>query len=253
MSETRDQRLADTFLALANTLVEDFDVMDFLGLLAERTNELLEVSAAGVILSDQRGGWRSIAASEEAAELVALFAAQTDEGPCRECVRAGEPVSVADLAAERDRWPTFAERAARAGFRAGAAVPLRSRGETIGSLTLLHTEVGALPQSRIDLAQTLADMATIGLLHQRFARHDELLIEQLQAALHHRVVLEQAKGMLAEYTALSLQAAYARLRDYARDNGQHLSELARQLVTRSIDPSPVIAYGAPATETVGTD
>lgn len=245
MHQSRDQRLANTFLALADTLVEDFDVIDFLGLLAERSTDLLQVSAAGVILTDQRGGWRSVAASREAGELIALFAAQTDQGPSRECVRSAQPVVSADLHADRQRWPTFTDQAVRAGFHATAAVPLRSRREVIGSLTLLHTETGTLGESQIEFAQALADMATIGLLQQRFARHDELLIEQVQAALHRRVVLDQAKGMLAEYAHTSIQTAHELLRDYARRNGQHLSELARQLVTRHLDPSPLLNHHTP--------
>lgn len=235
MNQYRDQRLAETFVALADTLVTDFDIVDFLGMLAERTSELLEIAAAGVILSDQRGGWRSIAASSERAELVELFAVQTHQGPCLDSVHTAAPVTSSDLSEDADRWPDFVDRAWAEGFRSAAAVPLRSRQEVVGSLTLLGTDTGPIAPATLHLAQALADMATIGLQQQHFAHHGNMVIEQLQAALHHRVVLEQAKGVLAESGQLPLHTAYAVLREHAHETDQHLSELARQLVTGDLD------------------
>lgn len=235
MSTESHQQLADTFVSLADTLVDDFDLVDFLGLLAEKASEHLNVAAAGVILSDQRGGWHPTAASSEAAELVELFATQTDSGPCLESVRTAGPVTSPDLTREY-RWPAFADRAVQAGYRAAAAVPMRSRHQVIGSLTLLNTSADGVDEPSLRLGQALADMATIGLLHQSFSRHGDLLAEQLQAALHHRVVIEQAKGVLAETGHLTPGAAYTLLRDHARTHGQHLAELARQLATNTLDP-----------------
>ncbi len=236
MNQHREQRLAETFVALADTLVADFDIVDFLGMLAERASELLEVTAAGVILSDQRGGWRSVAASSERAELVELFAVQTNQGPCLESVHIAAPVTSPDLSADKHRWPDFAERALAEGFQSAGAVPLRSRREIIGSMTLLGTDTAPVESVTIQLAQALADMATIGLQQQHFAHRGDMFVEQLQAALHHRVVIEQAKGVLAEHGNLAMHTAYELLRDYARGNGHHLSELARQLTTGDIDP-----------------
>lgn len=240
MSIEHDQRLAETFVSLADTLVDDFDLLDFLGLLAERASSLLNITAASVILSDQRGGWRPTAASHENPELVDLFAAQSYDGPCMECVRTGTPISSPNLAVEDQRWPVFAQQAVRAGYYAAAAVPMRSRRQVIGSLTLLNTEAAGVDESSIQLGQSLADMATIGLLQQRASRRGDLLAEQLQSALHHRVVLEQAKGVLAEHHHMPMHTAYAILRDYARENGQHLSELARGLATGTLDPAAVL-------------
>lgn len=236
--------MADTFVALADTLVDDFDIVDFLGLLAERAGELLGIAAAGVILSDQRGGWRSIAASSERAELVELFAAQTDEGPCLDSVRTAEAVTSDDLARDRQRWPEFADRALAEGFRTAAAVPLRSRREVIGSLTLLGTDGLPVQPGTLQLGQAMADMATIGLQQQHFAQHGDVLVEQLQAALHHRVTIEQAKGVLAEQGQLPVHTAYEALRDHARANGQHLSELARGITKGEIDASSLVPSGA---------
>lgn len=242
MSTGQQQRLAETFVSLTDTLVEDFDLLDFLGLLAERASELLEVDAAGVILSDQRGGWQPTAASSEAAELVELFATQTAEGPCQECVRSGHAVASSDLADDRPRWPGFTDRALQAGFRAAAAVPMRSHHQIIGSLTLLNTEADGIDQPNLQLAQALADMATVGILQQHSSRREDILAEQLQAALHHRVVIEQAKGVLAEHGRMSMQAAFELLRDYSRDNNQHLSELARSIATGTSNPRALLAH-----------
>ncbi|GAA2660549.1 GAF domain-containing protein [Actinosynnema pretiosum] len=227
MSSARDQQLADTFVSLADTLVADFDVLDFLGMLTERAVDLLGVDAAGVILSDQRGGWRPAAGSSEHAALVEVFAAQTLQGPCLDCVRSGTPVSSADLAGEHERWPEFGPAAVSAGFRAACALPMRLRDEVIGALTLLNTAPVAIGGATIALGQALADVATIGILQQRTARQYDLVSEQLQATLHHRTVVEQAKGVLAEVGGLDMHEAFLALRRYARAHHLRLSEVAR--------------------------
>lgn len=242
MSTGEDQqRLADTFVSLADTLVDDFDLLDFLGLLAEKARAHLNIAAAGVLLSDQRGGWRPAATSHEAPELVELFTAQTHDGPCLECVRTATPVASPNLAEQGQRWPSFADQAVQAGYQAAAAVPMRSRHRIIGSLTLLNTTPDGVDQASLQLGQSLADMATIGLLQHHAARRGDILAEQLEAALHHRVVLEQAKGVLAEHAGLAMHTAYHLLRDYARHQGQHLAELARGIATGNLDPAPVLA------------
>ncbi|WP_285500966.1 GAF and ANTAR domain-containing protein [Actinokineospora sp. NBRC 105648] len=237
----RDQRLASTFVALADTLVADFDVLDFLGLLTERAVELLAVDAAGVILSDQRGGWRPAAASSEHAHLVEVFAAQTKQGPCLDCVRTGAVVTSADLADERRRWPQFAPVAVSAGFRAACAVPMRLRDDVIGALTLLSAEPVAIDDASVALGRALADVATIGILQQRAIRHDEIVAEQLQTALHHRTVVEQAKGVLAELGGLDMHQAYTALRAHARAHRRRLSEVAHDVATGALDPNTLLS------------
>ncbi|WP_460955191.1 GAF and ANTAR domain-containing protein [Parasphingorhabdus pacifica] len=241
-NNAHEQRLAQTFVALSDTLVDDFDLLDFLTLLAERAAELLDVTAAGVILSDQRGGWHPTAASSEDARLLELFAIQTHEGPCQDCIRDAAPVSSSDFVGEDSRWPAFTEAAMSAGFRAAAAVPLRLRHDIVGALTLLNTEPVGVNEASLQLGQGLADVATVGLLHQRSVRRSELLSEQLQATLHHRVVIEQAKGVLAEHGQLTMQQSFELLRGYARANGLHLSELARSTVEGAVDPASLLAY-----------
>lgn len=236
------QRLAKTFVALSDTLIDDFDILDFLTLLAERAAELLDVTAAGVILSDQRGGWHPTAASSEDARLLELFATQTHEGPCQDCIRNATSVTSSDLAGEDARWPAFTEAAMAGGFRAAAAVPLRLRHEVIGALTLLNTEPVGVDEDSLQLGQALADVATVGILHQRSVHRSELLSEQLQATLHHRVVIEQAKGVLAEHGQLTMQQSFELLRGYARANGLYLSDLARSTADGTLDPAGLVAY-----------
>jgi hypothetical protein len=241
MSSAPDQRLARTLVTLADTLVADFDVLDFLALLTERTVELLDVDAAGVILSDQRGGWRPAAGSSERADLVELFAAQTREGPCLDCVVVGKPVASADLAAEHARWPRFAPAAVAAGFRAACAIPMRLREQSIGALTLLnHAAVGVEP-ARVVIGQALADVATIGILHHRAASRGELLAEQLEATLNYRMVIEQAKGVLAEYANLEMHEAFTALRAHAHTLRRRLSDVARDLADGVIDPAEIMS------------
>lgn len=242
MSKTRDQRLATTFVSLADTLVADFDVLDFLGLLTERAVELLDVDAAGVILADQRGGWRPAASSSEHADLVEVFAAQTRQGPCLDCVHSGQVIASSDLTADADRWPQFAEFAVDAGFRAACAVPMRLRDDIIGALTLLKTQPGGVDGASVDLGQALADVATIGILQQRAVSREEIVSEQLQATLHRRTVIEQAKGVLAEHGNLDMHEAYTLLRGYARSRGRRMSDVARDLADQALDADELFAH-----------
>ncbi|GIL30898.1 transcriptional regulator [Actinocatenispora comari] len=241
MSNTRDQQLAATFVSLADTLVADFDVLDFLGMLTERAVELLRVDAAGVILADQRGGWRPAAASSETSGLVEVFAAQTRQGPCLDCVRTGRLVVSEDLAADTERWPQFAAFAVGAGFGAACAIPMRLRDEVIGALTLLKTASGPVEPDSISLGQALADVATIGILQQRAVTRHEIVSEQLQATLHRRTVIEQAKGVLAERGGVDMHEAYTLLRGYARVNRRRLSDVAGELANGELDATQVLA------------
>jgi transcriptional regulator with GAF, ATPase, and Fis domain len=222
--------LSGTFVDLADTLVADFDVVDFLHMLADRSVALLGASAAGVVLADPRGELRVAAASSQEAGLMELFQIQNDQGPCLECFRTGRPVTVADLAGPSQKWPRFAAAAAQAGFRAVEALPMRLRDEVIGALNLFRAAPGALDPADLRIGQALADVATIGLLQERNVRRGEILAEQLQAALNSRVVIEQAKGKLAERLGLDMDRSFGLLRDYARNSNQRLTDVARLFV-----------------------
>ncbi len=222
--------LSDTFVDLADTMVADFDVIDFLHMLTDRSVALLAASAAGVVLADPRGQLRVAAASSEAAGLVELFQIQNDQGPCLDCFRTGQRISAADLEGPDQPWPRFAAAAIQAGFRAVEAVPMRLRDQVIGALNLFRADSGALDLADLRVGQALADVATIGLLQQRSLRRSETIAEQLQAALNSRVVIEQAKGKLAERLTIDMDQAFRMLRDYARNSNQRLTDVARNFV-----------------------
>jgi hypothetical protein len=222
--------LSDTFVDLADTLVADFDVVDFLHLLAERSVSLLAASAAGVVLADPRGELRVAAASTQEAGLIELFQIQNDQGPCLDCFRTGQPVTAADLTGPSQQWPRFAAAAVAAGFRSVEALPMRLRDDVIGALNLFRALPGPLDPADLRIGQALADVATIGLLQERSVRRGEIAGEQLQGALNSRVIIEQAKGKLAERLSTDMDHAFALLRDYARNSNQRLTDVARSFV-----------------------
>ena len=222
--------LSDTFVELTDTMVVGFDVIDFMHVLTNRSVELLDVSAAGLLLADPRGELRVVAASSEAARLLELFQIQNDEGPCLECFRSGQPVQVEDLAAVAHRWPQFAPAAGRAGFAAVQALPMRLREQVVGALNLFRTAPGVFDPADIRVGQALADVATISLLQERNMRHSDTLNEQLQTALNSRVIIEQAKGKLAERLGLDMDQAFSLLRESARTSNRRLSDVAQAFV-----------------------
>ncbi len=225
-----ERQLADAFVEMADTLVADFDVIDFLHVLTERCVELLNIAAAGLLLIDQRGTLQVVAASSERTRLLELFQLQTDQGPCLDCFRTGRPVSVADLPAATARWPRFTAAAAEVGFAAVHALPMRLREEVIGALNLFDVGAGGLEDEKLRIGQALADVATIGLLQERAIRRRETLAEQLQTALNSRITIEQAKGVLSERLRVDMDRAFALLRDAARSHNLRLSELALGIV-----------------------
>ena len=237
--------LSDTFVELADTMVADFDIIDFLHLLTDRAVRLLAVSAAGVVLADPRGELRVAAASSEEAGLLELFQLQNDQGPCLECFRTGRPVTATGLAGPAPRWPRFAQAAAQAGFATVEALPMRLRDQVIGALNLFRAEPGPFEAADLRIAQALADVPTIGLLHERNVRRREAVSEQLKGALNSRVAIEQAKGKLAERLGIDMDRAFRMLRDYARNTNQHLTDVARDFVTAGTADFPPPARHQP--------
>ena len=224
------QLLSETFVELTDTMVAGFDVIDFLHVLTGRSVQLLDVSAAGLLLADPRGELRVVAASSEAARLLELFQLQSDQGPCLDCFRSGQPVTAVDLTTQADRWPRFAATARDAGFTAVQALPMRLRDQVIGALNLFRAAPGPFDPAAVRIGQALADVATISLLHERSMRHSDTLNEQLQTALNSRVIIEQAKGKLAERLGTDMNQAFSLLRDSARARNLPLSGLARAFV-----------------------
>ena len=227
---SRETELARTLVELADTLVADFDVVELLTLLTDRCVEVLEVGAAGLMLASPDGSLRVMASSSDAMRILELFQLQAQEGPCLDCYRSGRAVSSADLRGESDRWPLFAPEALGAGFAAVQALPLRLRGAVIGALNLFQLVPAAMPAADIDAAQALADVATIAVLHHRQVTEAQRLNEQLQSALNSRIVIEQAKGMVAERQGVTIDEAFASLRTHARNRNLLLLVVAEAVI-----------------------
>jgi len=240
--EDREEWLADTVVALADTLITEFDIVEFLSTLVERIAELFEPAEVGLVLVDPQGHLRVMAASTERMRLMDLFETQTNEGPCLDCYRTGEAIGNVDLDDSLGRWPVFAPMARDAGFRVVHALPMRLRDQVIGAANIFHAAPVTASDRDFNLAQALADVATIGLLQERAVRRGDQLAEQLQTALNSRVVIEQAKGAVAERAGVDMDTAFGWLRRYARRENLLLARVALAIVDRTL---PVEALRAP--------
>ncbi len=243
MSRTEGE-VTQAFVALAGRLAEGADVVDLLTDLTETCARLLDVASAGLLLADPREVLHVMAASSERTRELEVFQVQRDEGPCRDSYLAGTPVSVPDLSQQADRWPLFVPRAVEAGFVSVHALPMRLLGARLGTLGLFGTQIGALETDDLSLGQALADVASIALVQDRTATDHQALNKQLRVALTSRVVLEQAKGIVAQQGDLDMVGAFQVLRQYSRHHDQRLTDVARALVSREITGHHVLADAA---------
>jgi GAF domain-containing protein len=238
---TRETRLNAAFVALADTLTDDFDVVDLLQTLIEQCTQILDTEAGGLMLVDSTGHLHLVASTTESAELVEIMQLNAGAGPCVDCFTTGSPVTVGDIEADGDSWPDFRAEALRQGFRSVHATPMRLRGEVIGAMNLFGKRVGAMTAPDIGVAQALADVATIGILQERSIRESGIVAEQLQHALNSRVLIEQAKGVVSESAGVEMDIAFAALRDYARSHNLPLGAVAQAVVNREIDVAAGVA------------
>jgi GAF domain-containing protein len=243
-SETRsagqDALLAERLVSLADTLVEDFDVVELLSRLVSSCVELLNVSAAGLLLVDRKGALHPVAFSNEEAQFLELIQLQHAEGPCLDAIHSGAAVGATELTEAITRWPRFAPAALEHGFHSAQAVPMRLRGTCIGGLNLFAADQPPLNGAERKVAQAMADIATIGILQQRSRDQAEQLAEQLQEALESRIIIEQAKGVLAGRADVDPGEAFHALRDFARSTNQRLTAVAASLVQRQLDTDAVL-------------
>jgi ANTAR domain/GAF domain len=235
----RETELVRTFVDVADTLVAGFDVVDFLTLLTTRCVDLFDVSVAALLLADSPRGLRLVASSNHAPDVIQLLEVQHDEGPAIDCYRSGTAVGSEDLAAATEHWPHFATQAVAAGWASVYALPMHLRAEVIGTLNLLRSDSGALPDADQVAAQALADVATIGILQHRATEEHRLVADQLQYALDSRVAIEQAKGVLAEHAGLDMAGAFDAIRAYSRNHNERLAEVAEGIVERRISATDV--------------
>ncbi|MCO8271574.1 GAF and ANTAR domain-containing protein [Actinoplanes sp. TRM 88003] len=230
MTTVSAERLATLFVDVADTLVDDFDVVEFLQMLTRRVAGLFGTGEAGLMLADERGRLTFMAASDESARLMELFQLQYGDGPCLDAFRTAQPVTNVNLTAAAEKWPAFAPRAAQAGFESVHAFPLRLRKEVIGAMGVFG-RANELDEADASIVQSLADVAVIGLLQERAIHHGEVLTSQLQGALNSRIVIEQAKGIVAQARGVSPDDAFTLIRDFARQNNYRLSQVAESIVT----------------------
>lgn len=226
--------LARTLVELADTLVADFDIVELLTRLTDRSVEVLDVAAAGLMLVSLDGDLRVMASSSQATRVLELFELQSEEGPSLDCYRTGQPVVNHDLDTVDGRWPRFAAEALAAGFHSVHALPMRLRGAVIGALSLFHSEPGEMAQADVDAGQALADIATIAVLQHRAALEAQILNEQLNHALNSRIVIEQAKGIVAERERLDMDQAFAILRNHARNHNRRLADVANDVIAGTL-------------------
>ncbi len=234
MSPIAADRLAQVFVEVADTLVSEFDLIEFLQMVTTHTSDLVDARAAGLLLADSAGRLRLMAASDERVQMVELFQVQAEEGPCLDCFRQGAPVINVDLRQAGEQWPRFAPRAVEAGYHSVHAFPMRLRSEIVGALNLFSGRTGRITDANAVIVQALADVATIGLIQERTITRSELVAEQLQSALNSRIVIEQAKGAVAQIHDETPDEAFTRLRDFCRSRRLRLGDVALAVTT---DPS----------------
>jgi GAF domain-containing protein len=243
MGMTREADVVHSLVEMADTLVDDYDVVDLLTGLTDRCVSLLAVSAAGVMLASPSGSLGLVASSSEAMRLLELFELQAQEGPCLDAFRSGEPVSQTRLVPGADRWPLFSAAAVQAGFQSAVALPLRLREVTLGALNLLSATGDPIGEADLLVARAFADLAALSILQHRASTEAQRLNEQLSAALTSRIAIEQAKGVISERAGIDLAEAFTRLRAYARNTNQRLTDVAQATVNGTVDPQ---AWTAPA-------
>ncbi len=234
----REGRLVRVLVSMADTLVSDFDAVDLFYELVVSCTDLLDVAQAGLLLTDGNGELRVVAASSEATSVVELLELEKQGGPGKEAFRTGRPVRSGELAGSQayHRWPGFGEAALSAGFRAVTAVPMRLRGQVVGALNLFLTEAVDITDEDLTVAQGLADLATIAILQDRLIIDDRTLISQLRTALETRVVIEQAKGIVAHGADLTMDEAFRRIRNHARNNNERLRDISAAIVSGDLTP-----------------
>jgi GAF domain-containing protein len=231
---SRAGRVSAAFVKIAGTLVAEFDVFDLLQNLVNESVEIVGAAAAGLVLADPAGELQVMASTSDGSQLMETLQLEAGAGPCVDCFRTGAVVAIHDIADQASQWPLFQSSALSQGFRSLHAVPMRLRRRTIGAMNLFGSDIGPLTSENAAIAQAFADVATISIIQERAARENALINDQLRRALNSRILIEQAKGVIAQSSQVDMQTAFARLRSYARSHNQTIYETAEKVVNLRI-------------------
>lgn len=231
---SRASRVSEAFVKLTDALVGQFDVLDMLHTLVEESVELLDAAAAGLLLADPSGNLQVLASTSDASHFVEVLQSQAGLGPCIDSYKTGKVVTLADIAAEGDRYPDFQAAALSQGFQSVHAIPMRVHPRAIGALNLFRNDKGEMSADDAAIGQALADVATISILQERTFRENAMVNEQLQRALNSRVLIEQAKGVIAQRSNVDMDEAFRRLRTYARNHSEAMHDSARSVISGAL-------------------
>ena len=251
MNETRELAVIRAFVDLSNELVDGYDMVELLASLTDNCAQLLNIAAAGLLLTDRAGVLHLVAASSERAHHLEVFQLQRDEGPCLDGYRSGEVLIVPDLSQETARWPQFCQAAAEAGFTSVHAIPMRLRDTVLGALGLFGDEVGRLDEHDLALAQALVHVASVAIVNEKASADTGIVNAQLQRALDSRVVLEQAKGVVAQAGGVDMVVAFEALRRFARDHSARLTEICAAVVDRRLSGTDVLRHASEVAARLG--
>jgi hypothetical protein len=235
MSENREKDLIEVLVLLADALGSGRDFLDTMDRLVDSSTTYTAAIEAGMMLADADGTLHVVASTSERAADVEEAQLGLEQGPCLDAYRTGAVVEVPDIAASRDRWPGFADVADTRGLRAAHAVPLRLRADTVGGFDMFADHPVRLSDRDASLVEALAQMVTISLTYHRIAQGQASVIEQLRKTLDARVVIEQAKGVLAYRHTVAVDDVFLILRRHARTTGVGLLEVAENVVRRRIE------------------
>ena len=238
---SREERLIETLINLADTLVGDFDVLDLFYVLVDSVPDLVDVDEAGLLLADEQGDLRVMAVTSESVRTIELLQIHTSSGPCFDAFASGEMVMASfNEPAAMDRWPVFAGAALEAGFGSIVAIPMKLRDHALGALNLFRVNENLLPDEELAAARALTDMAAIAILQNRAAHDSDVLVNQLQQALNSRVIIEQAKGVIAQKMDVDMEKAFAHLRNHSRNHNVILRRVAEDVVSGALDPTQLL-------------
>jgi GAF domain-containing protein len=225
------------FAAANAAMVQGVDGASTVHMLLADCLGLLGADTAGVLVRVDRGLELMAATSHKAIELE-LYQVQVHDGPCVETIERGESVAVTGGSALSGRWPDFGRTMATAGFETVLSSPMRWHERVIGGLNLFWTSSRTLSHEERELAQAFADISTLALMQSSTADDPDSVAQRLRAALQGRVVIERAKGVLAQTDDLEMDEAFARLVEVSDQTARPLSQVAQEVLSEVVAPRP---------------